>query len=493
MKPGYLQKQKNCFAGMISLALLLANFAYSQDLQAEIESIENGLTKNILVKGVPVEKFSLQEWMVAQNVIGLSVAIVKDGKLRWTKGYGIANPTIGKKVDGKTLFQAGSISKPIAALAALQLVEQGKLDLDEDVNTYLQSWKLKENKYTLTEKVTLRRLLTHTAGMTVHGFPGYQQSDEFPEINTVLDGKGNTPKITVDTIPGSIWRYSGGGYTLMEKIVEDVSAMPLEEYMARFVFPKINMKHSTYQQPLSKKLHSNASAAFDSEGQLITGLWNNYPEQAAAGLWTTPTDLARYCIEIQEINNGKEGGVLNLATVEDMLTMDKNGWGLGPSLEFIGEELTFGHGGKNAGFTNNMIAFADKGDAMIIMTNSDNGGSVIESLARSIGQFYGWDFAKAREIELVEVSEEELNTLTGEYKMNPNVSGMDEYKVRIEVEDGNLKLLDHIRNISFSFLPMADSNFIEIESGDIFRFQKDKESGEQSFTFNNRYRFTRID
>ncbi|MBN1821194.1 MAG: beta-lactamase family protein, partial [Prolixibacteraceae bacterium] len=291
------------------------------------------------------------------KVPGMSIAVVKDGKIVWTEGFGIANTETGSKVDTNTLFQAGSISKPLAALAALKLVEEGKVNLDEDVNTYLKTWKLPDNKYTSEQKVTLRLLLTHSAGITVHGFPGYRQDEKFPTINEVLDGKGNTDKIRVNKIPGTEWRYSGGGYTIMEKLVEDVSGMPLEEYMAKFILKPMGMNNSTYEQPLPQDLYSQASAAYDQKGELIKGWWHNYPEQAAAGLWTTPTDLAKYCIEIQEILAGKKKGVLKKEMVEDMLTKHLNNWGLGVSLTGDGESLIFQHGGKNAGFTNSFKAY----------------------------------------------------------------------------------------------------------------------------------------
>ena len=265
--------------------------------------------------------------MEYHNIPGVSIAIVKDGKLKWAKGYGIANTNNGNEVTVNTIFQAGSISKPIAALSALKLVENGSIDLDKDVNTYLTDWRIPDSKFTKDEKVTLRRLLTHTAGMTVHGFPGYKQKDTFPSITKVLNGKGNTAAIFLDTIPGSIWRYSGGGYTVMEKLVEDISGLSLDEYMAENILQPIGMENSTYSQPLGIGLYTDVSAAYDGEGNIIEGLWHNYPEQAAAGLWTTPTDLAIYCIEIQEILSKKKNGILSKEIIEMMLTKHKNNWG----------------------------------------------------------------------------------------------------------------------------------------------------------------------
>jgi len=376
------------------LALLL--FACKSSQHEAISKIEASLMPSIQVEGEE-KTFHLLERMEHYKVPGVSIAVVKDGKLAWAKGYGIANTASGKAVDEKTLFQAGSISKPLAALAALQLVDEQRVELDSDVNQYLIDWKIEENAFTAKEKVTLRRLLNHTAGMTVHGFPGYKQTDGYPSIVQVLNGEGNTKKVLVDQVPGTAWRYSGGGYTVMEKVVEDISGLPLEVYMEKNIFKPLKMKHSTYLQPLPASFHkSNISAAYNRNGDIVDGLYHNYPEQAAAGLWTTPTDLAKYCIAVQEIIKGKSNGILSNTIIKEMITKGENEWGLGPGLEGEGEMLLFKHGGKNEGFTNDMLAFAYKGDAVIVMTNADNGGALIREIMFAISDQYGWNIRKPK-------------------------------------------------------------------------------------------------
>ena len=353
---------------IIYVALFATNLVHanSNPLDSEITAIESGLTSFILVKGKAIQKYSLEERMKHYNVPGVSIAVVKEGKLHWAKGYGVANSKTGLKVNIDTLFQAGSISKPIAALAVLKLVDEAKVELDKDVNIYLTGWKIKNNEFTKQEKVTLRRLLSHTAGMTVHGFPGYVNGENIPSIENVLNGKGNTPEVFVDTIPGKKWRYSGGGYTVMEKLVEDISGLALDEYMMTHILKPMQMNNSTYAQPLHQKLWKTASAAFNNKGEQVNGDWHNYPEQAAAGLWTTPSDLAKYVIEIQNIYKGKLDGVLSQNTVNAMLSKHKGDWGLGPELREVSNKLIFQHGGKNEGFTNDMMAFAEAGDCLIV-------------------------------------------------------------------------------------------------------------------------------
>ncbi len=465
----------------------------SKELNTEIQTIENSLVPRIVLAGEEIPAMKLDDRMKTLNVPGVSVAVFKDGKIRWARGYGVANSESGTMVDTNTLFQAGSISKPVAALAILKLVDEGKADLDVDVNTYLTDWKVPETEFTETEKVTLRRLLTHTAGTTVHGFPGYKQTDNFPSDVEVLNGKGNTDVITVDTEPGTNWRYSGGGYTIMEKVVEDISGMTLADYSARYILPAMGMSNSTFEQPLSAKWHDQASAAYDHEGNLIEGLWNNYPEQAAAGLWTTPIDLAKYCMEVQQIMSGKEDGVLSRQTIEKMLTKHERDWGLGPSLRKEGDSLMFGHGGKNAGFSNNMAAFAYQGHGVIVMTNADNGTSLMGEVIRAVSDYYGWDMAKPEIIKTIDLSEEALRSFTGNFKMNEQVPGVGDYLVEINTKDRKLIVTDKITGEVLTFYPVSDHEFREINDGDYLAFKKDDQGTMVEFTYNNRYVFDRTD
>ena len=459
------------------------------DVTSDFDTIENSLVPSILVKGDSIINFNLLERMEYYKVPGVSIAVVENGKIKWAKGYGIANTIDSSIVNTNTLtlFQAGSISKPVASLAALKLVEKGVINLDQDINDYLKDWQIPKSEYTIDEKVTLRRLLTHTAGMTVHGFGGYQQTDTFPTIIEVLDGKGNSPKIFADTIPGSIWRYSGGGYTVMEKMVEDVSGLSLDEYMAKNILQPIGMNHSTYEQPLGSDKHSNASAAYDFEGKIIEGLWHNYPEQAAAGLWTTPTDLAKYCMEIQQILAGKENGVLSKEIIEKMLTKHKNDWGLGPSLQWEQDSLIFRHGGKNEGFTNEMVAFANKGNAVIIMTNADNGGKLIGEILRSVSNYYNWGISKPKVVEVIDLPVEYLKGFVGTYKLNFQVSDIGDYLIEITIVENQLQVYDPNNGETNTLTATEDFKYIDLITGDEVTVKL--ENNIPTVLFNNRFTF----
>src|SRR5215207_10452393 len=194
--------------------------------EARRARVGRGLLPPVLIKGAPA--WSIEERLRHYKVPGVSVAVIKDFKVEWARGYGFKDAEAREPVTERTLFQAGSISKPVAAMTILKKVEQGKLSLDEDVNARLASWKLPENEFTAKRKVTLANLLSHTAGLTVHGFPGYGVGAAVPTLPQVLDGAppANTAPVRVDLEPGTRFRYSGGGTTVMQLALEDVENRP---------------------------------------------------------------------------------------------------------------------------------------------------------------------------------------------------------------------------------------------------------------------------
>jgi CubicO group peptidase (beta-lactamase class C family) len=423
---------------------------------SEVKEIENNLANRIHLDSIS-QTYSIVERMKEYKVPGLSITVVSDGKIRWSKGYGIANSEIQSLINHETLFQAASISKPITALAILKLYEEGKIDLDEDVNIYLKRWKISDNEFTQDQKVTIRRLLTHTAGVSVHGFPGYASNEVLPELEAVLNGEGNTNPIVVNQIPGQNWRYSGGGYTILQLLIEDVSGQPFTAYIKENILLPIGMNRSTFSHAIDTISNNNISAAFNSDGEMIMGLWHNYPELAAAGLWTTPSDLAKYCIEIQEILDGKENGVLEKSTVEMMLTNDGNDWGLGPSLSWDGDTLRFGHGGKNAGFTNRFTAFAYRGNAVIIMTNGDNGNQIINELERSVSNYYNWGINNYKIVRPIETSINSKLKLIGNYKYT---EGDESIIVGISLQNDTLFFIDTTFEINTPLIPVSELDFV---------------------------------
>lgn len=389
--------------------------------ETRIQRIQDGLMPAVLVKGEPVRTAKLADRMAALHVPGVSVAVIHAGEIEWARGFGVTKIG-GPAVTPDTLFQAASISKPVTALAVMHLVQAGKLDLDADVNKYLKTWKLPENEFTAKAKVTLRELLSHTAGMTVHGFPGYATDEPVPTITQVLNGEApaNTPAIRVDTEPGTIWRYSGGGYVVMQQLLEDVTGKPFPKIMQESVLDPAGMTHSTFQQPLPAARLAEAAMPYYPNGQPVPGGPHTYPEMAPAGLWTTPSDLARFAIEVQRSLAGKPDRVLSPATARQMLTPVKNHWGLGPETGGGQGHAYFDHGGSNIGFQCYLMAY-ENGDGVAIMTNSDNGGPLAQEILRTIAYEYKWPDFQPAERTVVKIDPKILDAYVGTYQLAPNV------------------------------------------------------------------------
>jgi CubicO group peptidase (beta-lactamase class C family) len=333
----------------------------------------------------PLEKFDFAGRMGALHVPGVSVAIIDGYRIVWAHGY-------GEGITPETRFQAASISKPVAAMAALKLVEEGKLSLDEDVNAKLKSWKVPENQFTQQEKVTLRRLLSHSAGLTVHGFAGYDVSDKLPTLVQILDGvkPANSAAVRVDIKPGTESRYSGGGLTVMQLLMMDVTGTQFPQLMQSMVLSKIGMRQSTYQQPLPEAWKPYAAIGHDQNGAKLHGDWHIYPEMAAAGLWTTPSDLAQFAIELQLSKQGKANHVLSREMTNQMLTRQISDAGLGIMLAGKGEAEQFNHGGSNEGFKCLLVATMNTGQGVAIMTNGDQGGKLANEIRDAVAAEYHW-------------------------------------------------------------------------------------------------------
>ena len=356
------------------------------EIEERIARVESKIPPGLVIKGEEVAYSSFTELMEKHQVPGLSLAVINDGEVEWAKGYGVLEEESNKEVNENTLFQAASISKPVAAMAGLALVETGTLDLDTNINDFLTSWKLPENEFTQEKKVTLRLLLSHTAGVTVNGFPGYATGKEVALLVQVLDGKppANTKPIRVDILPESKWRYSGGGFCIAQQAMVDVMGKDFPAVMRETVLSPLGMKNSTYNQPLSQEMLINATAAHNRTGKVISGKRHIYPEMAAAGLWTTAGDLARFAVEIQKSLKERSNKVLSREMTEKMLTEVKGSYGLGLSLGGDLKNKTFSHGGSNAGFRCSLFAYVERGQGAVLMTNSDKGSSLFAPILRSI-------------------------------------------------------------------------------------------------------------
>ena len=407
-------------AGSSSLALFVCVGSFTLHAQTpHIAEVERCTLPAIRIHGQPVPCVPLRERMEQLHVHGVSIAVVHNGVIEWARGYGHATDTA--PVTAETLFQAGSISKPLSAMAALSLVRQGKLSLDTDVNASLRSWKIPDDPKLPNAVVSVRELLTHTAGMTVHGFPGYAAGEPVPSLLQVLNGTppANTPAIRLQKIPGTEWNYSGGGYTVLQQLLIDISGEPFSKLLRSSVLEPIGMTHSTYDQPLPASMQAHAAAPYLINGDPVAGGAHTYPEQAAAGLWTTPSDLAHYVLEVQGSSKVQANQVLSKQLTQQMLTPGKGGWGLGLQIGGSPENPYFSHGGVNEGFESLLVAYTNTGDGAVIMTNAQGGSRIAEEIMRGIAVAYNWSDFRQDERTLVTVPAATLARYVGTYSISP--------------------------------------------------------------------------
>ncbi|MGC4943035.1 serine hydrolase domain-containing protein [Kribbella sp. DT2] len=358
-------------------------------------------------------------------VPGVGWAVMSGGGIVGTGSAGLVDATGETEVSSGTLFQACSISKPVAVFAMLRLVDRGLLELDEDINRKLTSWQVPPTG-SWQPVVTLRQLASHSAGLTVHGFPGYPYGELLPTTVEILDGvrPTNTFGVRVDTVPGAQFRYSGGGTVVMQRLLEDVTGTPFRELVRDLVLEPLGMADSDYAQPLPEELHGRAATAHDEQGQAIPGRWHSYPELAAAGLWTTPSDLCRFALGVQAAYAGVDGALLSPELGREMLTpqvraSDRLGGlnhvGLGA---FLGDGgVRFGHSGGNEGFKCHLLADRESGFGAAVMTNGDNGMWVVQRAFAALASAYGWSGYDEPLDERHVAGEDVIDGLVGQYRL----------------------------------------------------------------------------
>jgi CubicO group peptidase (beta-lactamase class C family) len=458
----------------LALLLLVAACTTSKPApSAREDRVTSGLRPPLAITGEAPTRWTLAERMQHYKVPGVSIAVIDSGRIAWAAGFGGKQAGTADPVTTTTMFEAGSVSKPTFAVGAMRLVQDGRLNLDEDVNAKLVSWKVPENAYTVREKVTLRRILSHNAGLSVHGFPGYDAGTPIPTVVQILNGEkpANTAPVRVDTVPGAISRYSGGGLTVAMLLVTDVTKEPLPEFMRTTVFDPLGMAHSTYQQPLPPSFVADAASGHTATGDVLPGKYHTYPEMTAAGLWTTPTDLATLAIELQRTYAGQSSKIIDRATLQQMFTVQKAPFGLGYVLVGSGPDLEFGHNGDDAGFKTAFVAFAERGQGAVIMVNGDRGDALLTEILASIADEYGWPHHRQQEKTAVARDSASLAKFVGMYRFDVGLPApiLD----TVTLEHG--KLFARSGNIieKVEILADADSTFFARDDGSKIVFDRD--------------------
>jgi CubicO group peptidase (beta-lactamase class C family) len=465
-----------------STALLAVAFALCESSIAGAQAptraahVEKTMRTTGKVIGLPDSAYTLDERMKYWHVPGVSRAIIEDHRIVFARGYGVTEFGGSARVDTTTLFQAGSISKPVFATAALKLVERGLLSLDQDVNAKLTSWKVPDNAFNATEKVTLRRLLTHNAGLTVWGFPGYGSDKTVPTVVEVLNGRGNTAAVLNDTVPGARWLYSGGGYTIAQLLTTDVTKQPFHVLMQQLVLGPTGMKRSTYENPLPSTHAVFAASGHEVIDTPVKGRYHTYPEMAAAGLWTTAPDLARWAIDLARSYNGGTG-VLSPAMAQQMVqkhvaTGPRGGngyYGLGVAVDGAGDSISFSHGGRDEGFVAYVIMWPKLGKGYALLTSGVS-GPFMNEVRRAFAETYGIGAPGPRTERQVEsVDATALDELVGSYEY----ASPPARTFTVTRGSGSLSVYNDFGKRTFTLWPLGSDQFLDTSTGVTFVFQRE--------------------
>lgn len=471
MKIRYISNSIQCT--VLALLIYGCNVKTTQDT-----AFENHLIPAIQVKN-ELRYYKLKDRMEHYKVPGISVVIVKNDKIAFNKGYGISRSDDSIPVSNKTIFQAGSIAKSITAVGVMSLVDKGILDLDQNIESYLKNWKIPKNPYTKTTPITLKMLLSHTSGMINNNYKGFPQDKDIPSLNMVLDGIGKYKPAQIDTMPGVRYKYSNVGYGIIQRVVEDVVGKPFEVVMKEEVFTPFDMTNSTFKRR-KKSQNSKISYAYNRKGEIVDGYWYNAGIKASGGLWTTAEDLAKFMIKMQQKFSDSER--------LEMITPVKATYGLGFNIKGEKDSIVFYHSGKNVGYTNFMIGYAQRGDGIIVLTNADNGGYLFSEIIRGVSELNYWDFMTPMDLETVEVTPEILDTYVGTYTLK---LGNELYTLKVERDGANIKLIDLDEdNQEYSLRALSETKFRDIDDGEKVDFIKDAD-GKIVLLWDEQYRFKR--
>ena len=367
--------------------LLVLLFALFLPIGAAIAAEPGAIERDLVVTVQGEEKrVDLDEALTLLNVPSVSIALIDEGRIAFARAY-------GQDATPATLYQAASLSKFVAAIGAMRLVENGTLKLDEDVNETLTSWTVPTNEFDSTHKVTLRGLLSMTGGIGVPGFLGYAVGAPLPTLTQILDGAppANSPPVTVIAVPGSAYHYSGGGYEIAEALMQDATGKPFPQLMRELVLDPMGMTDSSFDQPPNAALMARATSGHFGDGKELPGRFHLFPEHAAAGLWSTPTDLAKLLVQLAHTWQGFSSIFLHRQTLQEMLTPQNGGpYGLGAAVAGDGASLVLMKRGQNIGYQGYLILYPATGQGMVVMTNSDNGSKLAEALIKRAAAAYDW-------------------------------------------------------------------------------------------------------
>ena len=463
--------------GLALLMLATALPVVAKDsVGASMRSFEAGLRPAVSVEGEPQVRWRIEDRMAHWKIPGVSIAVIRDGRIAWSKAYGVKTAGTTDRVDTSTVFSVGSLSKVGTAAVTLRLVDAGRLDLDRNVNDYLKRWQVPKAAYLALRPVTLAGLMSHSAGLTLDGFPDFKPGESLPGVLDTLEGKppSKTEPVRVFYVPGSAYSYSGGGTTVEQLLIEDVTGMPFAAAAKQFVFEPLGMSRSTYENPLPEA-HGNIAHAHDDEGRptALPRGWEAMPEMAASGLWTTPSDYARMVIAFIQSNRAPSGFLAPTTARRMMTEVGHSQAGLGPFLDGHGMTRRFSHSGSNDSYQAWMEGHLATGDGVVIFTNGANGWDLLPELRRAVAVAEGWFDSGTVTVPRVALSEVELKELEGLYEVSASRDVMatrteieiPPVALRVASQGGRLRVGQAGEGGGSEFLPEDPTHFVE--SGDV--------------------------
>ncbi|MGK7390578.1 MAG: serine hydrolase domain-containing protein [Candidatus Cyclobacteriaceae bacterium M2_1C_046] len=433
------------------------------------DRLEHEIIGKVKFLGEPEDFRAIENKMIDYKIPALSLAIINDGETEWADTY--QNPNFSQQnLNCSSIFQAASLSKPVTFFAALRMHTAGEIDLDENIEKYLISYKLPQGQQTAENPVTLRNIFAHTSGITSGGYPGYDNHLAIPTDFDVLKGSEgvNSPAIEVISAPNEMLAYSGGGYTLAEVALQDIFKEEFSKIMNEWLLEPTGMENSEFTQPLQPSDSSKVAKGYTLDGTVLAGGWRNHPEQAAAGLWSNAADMAKFLIEIYKGYQG-QSSIFSKSAIQSVINQERDGHIYGFIVDKSETGFAITHYGGNAGYRTGMTIDLDSGKGLVYLINSDNGGALGNELLLSASQLYNWNHLKRVSVQRNHLDTELLKQLSGKYKWNSQV------ELSVIYKDENNQLSLHFPNgDAYNLIPVKDEelSFINPNSGVNIKFLK---------------------
>lgn len=445
------------------VCLLMTGIGYAQEGAAGVRrhGVEDGLRAAVRFEGEKDATYSMEQGLARHGVPGLGIAIIRNGRLDWAAGYGRLEAGGDQPVTGQTRFQAGSLSKPVTVFAVLRMREAGVIDFDRDIHDYLRDFALPEGAHSADNPVTFRNLLAHTSGVVPGGYAGYPVDADIPSDIETLSGSppAETDAVTVVAAPGTRLAYSGPAYTIAELALQDVTGRPFAALMADWVFEPLEMRQSTFEQPLPPALEDTAARGHRPDGTPVPGGWRVHPEQAAGGLWATAGDLAKFLIAVNDARNG-ESGVLSRDSAQELFTEQMDGHAYGFILNGEGDSLSIRHFGGNEGYRAMMILYPETGNGGVFLSSSDNGFALVTPVLRSVSAVYDWPDFRQVSVSRMKLEQATLQRYAGTYRFEGGV----QVDVTYSVEENAISVRFPNGDV-YPLVPTGAADFIHVETG----------------------------